>query len=165
MLGDVLKMNNYENAMQAMNILFARDYQFALATSSNDIPTVRFVDTFYYKGCFYVVTYKGSNKMKDIEKNCNVSLTCRRLHSFQAEAENIGHPLDENNYEIREKLISAFEPWYFVHNNENDDNMCYLKIKPLNGFFHLNGTGYKMDFKNKTADSFDFIPTIKYTKE
>lgn len=38
-------------------------------------------------------------------------------------------------YSLIEKLISAFKPWYFKHNNENDENMCYIKIELTNGFF------------------------------
>ncbi|WP_277408889.1 hypothetical protein [Lacrimispora xylanisolvens] len=39
-------MNAYEEGLGVLDTLFARDYQFALATSNNNIPAVRFIDTF-----------------------------------------------------------------------------------------------------------------------
>ena len=47
----------YEKAMKVIKELFARDYQFAMATAHENSPSVRFVDTFYEDGSFFVVTY------------------------------------------------------------------------------------------------------------
>lgn len=148
-------MEAFEKSLKVMNELFARDYQFALATANNDIPSVRFVDTFYDNGCFYIVTYAKSNKVREIEINKNVSL-CNKLYSFKGVAYNQGHPLEPQNREIREKLISAFEPWYFKHNNENDENMCYVKVELTNGFLYKDGTGFKVDFIARDAEEFPF---------
>ncbi|WP_010077397.1 hypothetical protein [Clostridium cellulovorans] len=81
---------------------------------------------------------------------------CNKLYRFIGTAYNIGHPLLEENQAIREKLIKVFEPWYFAHNNENDENMCYVKIELKQGFFYKYGTGYKVDFENKKAEEFPF---------
>lgn len=145
-----------------MNELFARDYQFALATTNGNIPSVRFVDTYYDKGCFFIVTYAKSNKVKEIEINKNVSL-CNKLYSFRGIAFNIGHPLNPQNSEIREKLIEAFEPWYFKHNNENDENMCYVKVELTQGFVYKDGKGYKVDFITHEAEEIPFEFDIMLT--
>lgn len=150
-----IKLKVYEKSLKVMNELFARDYQFALATSDNNIPSVRFVDTFYDNNSFYIVTYSKSKKVKEIEINPNVSL-CNKLYSFSGIAYNMGHPLKSHNSEIREKLINAFEPWYFKHNNENDENMCYVKIELTSGFFYKDGMGFKVDFETQEADEFPF---------
>ena len=71
-----------------------------------------------------------------------------------------GHPLQPENSEIRAKLIQVFAPWYFEHNNENDENMCYVKVEPDSGFFHKDGTGYKVDFAAKTAERAPFSPDV-----
>ncbi|MNC72966.1 hypothetical protein D3C75_1240940 [compost metagenome] len=68
----------------------------------------------------------------------------------------MGHPLKPHNSEIREKLINAFEPWYFKHNNENDENMCFVKVELTHGFFYKEGMGYKVDFIAQEADEFPF---------
>ena len=61
-------MKLYKKSMDIMNELFGRNYQFALATSYYDMPSVRFVDTFYYDESFYFVTDANSKK-KGYEAN------------------------------------------------------------------------------------------------
>lgn len=148
-------MTRYEKSLNVLAELFTKDYQFALATSNDNIPSVRFVDTFYDNGAFYVVSYAKSQKVKEIEKNSEVSM-CNKLYRFTGIAHNIGHPLLEENHGIRRKLINVFEPWYFEHNNENDKNMCYLKIELKQGFFYKDETGYKVDFENRKSEEFPF---------
>lgn len=148
-------MELYNKSIKVMNELFAKDYQFALATSVNNIPSVRFVDTFFDNGSFYIVTYGKSKKVKDIEANPNVSLS-NKQYRFHGMAYNIGHPLESHNAEIREKILVAFEPWYFEHNNEDDENMCYIKIELSSGFFYKDGTGFNVDFENQEAEEFPF---------
>jgi len=148
-------MDTYEKVLQVMNELFARDYQFAMATVKGNTPSVRFVDTFFEDDSFYVVTYLKSQKVQELIENSQVSL-CNKLYRFSGNAYNIGHPLLEENKPIREKLIKVFEPWYFAHNNENDENMCYVKIELKEGFFYKDGIGYKVNFQLKEAEQFPF---------
>lgn len=101
-------MGTYEKALQTMNVLFSKDYQFAMATVKDNVPSVRFVDTFYEDGSFYVVTYSNSKKVQELKDNSQLSL-CNKLYSFSGNAYNIGHPLLLENREIREKLIKVFE--------------------------------------------------------
>ncbi len=158
-------MTNFENAISVMKDLFGRDYQFALSTAKNDIPSSRFVDTYFDGESFYIVTYKLSQKVTEIISNPNISLCSRKMHTFSGQAYNIGHPLVAENAEIRKNLIKAFEPWYFKHNNEADENMCYIKINPTTGFFHKDGTGYKINFVDKTVSTFPFAFDIVFTNE
>ncbi len=148
-------MDDFEKSMHVLEELFAQDYQFAWATAENNIPSVRFVDTFFDAGSFYIVTYRGSQKVKEIETNEHVAL-CKNLYRFKGVAHNIGHPLKPENLEIRKKLIKAFEPWYFKHNDENDENLCYVKVDLSSGFFYKDGTGYQADFLEKKVDVFPF---------
>ena len=148
-------MTDYENSIRVMIDLFGRDYQFALSTDKNNIPSSRYVDTYFDGESFYVVTYGLSKKAAEIADNPNVSLCCSRMHAFSGKAYNIGHPL----------LTKAFEPWYFKHNNEADENMCYIRIDPTAGFFHKDGTGYKIDFTEKTVKTFPFTFDTVLTEE
>ena len=154
-------MNAYEKAMAAMEELFARDCQFALATAADNVPSVRVVDTYYDAGSFFIVTHGESRKVKEMEANPRVSL-CRDLYRFAGTAHRIGHPLEPGNKEIRERLIEAFSAWYFRHNDEDDPHMCYIRIDLADGFFHRDGTGYRVDFLRKEAEMFpfDFDPVI-----
>ena len=47
---------------------FGKDNVIALATTENGLPYVRNVNAFYENKAFYVITYRLSNKMKQIEK-------------------------------------------------------------------------------------------------
>lgn len=150
----------YDKSLEVLENLFTKDCTFMLATSTEDKPSLRVVDTYYENGVFWIVTYATSQKVKEIEKNPNIAL-CNNFYKFRGKAYNTGHPLDKNNQEIREKLIKVFEPWYFAHNNENDENMCYVKVIPESGFFHKDGTGYEVDFLQKTAKDIPFAPSIE----
>ncbi len=126
-------MEVFQKSLEVLEALFKKDVQFALATVSQ--------------------------KVQEIEVNKHVAL-CKDLYRFQGEAYNIGHPLKEENKEIRQQLIKAFKPWYFAHNNEADENMCYVKVVPTTGFYYKDGTGYKVDFVNQTAETFPFEEDI-----
>lgn len=152
-------MEAFQKSLEVLQQLFAKDAQFALATADQNSPSVRMVDTFYDGGAFYIVTYAKSQKVKEIEANKEVAL-CKKLYRFKGEAYNIGHPLKEANKEIREKLIKAFKPWYFEHNNENDENMCYVKVILHEGFYYKDGTAYKVDFMHQRAELFPFETDI-----
>lgn len=152
-------MTSYEKSLTVLKELFARDRQFSLATSADNIPSVRVVDTYYKDGAFWVVTCAKSRKVREIEGNPNVAL-CSGLYSFTGKARNAGHPLKEEHREIRSELIRAFEPWYFQHNDEGDENMCYVKITLTSGFFYKGKTGYRVDFIQESADAFSFAPHI-----
>ena len=148
-------MEIYEKALEVMKELFAKDYTFALATAKDNTPSVRFIDTYYDNGSFYVVTYLESQKVKEMAINKRVSL-CNKLYRFNGIASNIGHPLEPQNKVLRETLIHVFEPWYFLHNNENDPKMCYIQIELTDGFYYKDGKGYKVNFETKEAEEFPF---------
>lgn len=148
-------MEIYEKALYTMNELFAKDCQFAMATVKDNKPSVRVIDTFFEDNSFYVVTYSKSQKVRELEENSQVSL-CNEFYRFSGNAYNIGHPLLVENRELREKLIKVFELWYFAHNNENDENMCYVKIELEEGFFYKDGIGYKVNFQLKEVEEFPF---------
>lgn len=101
-------MSAYEKSLGVMRELFGKDSFFYLATVIDDIPSVRVVDAYYDNEVFWIVTYRQSNKVKEIESNPNVSF-CKDLYSFKGKAYYAGHPLKEENKAIREKLIEVFK--------------------------------------------------------
>ena len=58
-----------EKAQAILNERFGCDQLLSLATLDGDWPAVRTVNGYYEDGCFFVITYGLSNKMKQIEKN------------------------------------------------------------------------------------------------
>ena len=159
-----LAFESYKKALSITKEFFQKDYQFAMATTANNIPSLRFVDTYFYDGAFYILTYENTNKVKEITVNPQVALCSRKGYSFSGKAVNIGHPLLQENSEIRSKLIAAFEQFYFKHYNEND-SICILKIILENGFVYKDGIGYKIDFANKTAFAEPFTFNTVLTEE
>jgi len=65
--------------------------------------------------------------------------------------ENIGCVLDPENAELRQKLRTAFAPWYNSANNEKDENCRILAISLTRGTLNINHWEklYHMDFENK----------------
>ncbi|MBQ8575470.1 MAG: pyridoxamine 5'-phosphate oxidase family protein [Clostridia bacterium] len=158
-------MSDFYKALAIMSELFSKDYQFAIATSEDNIPSVRFIDTYFDGKYFYFVSNEKSQKVKEIRANPNVALSSRKVHSFCGYAHNIGHPLLQENNALRETLTKVFHEWYFEHNNEKEETMCYVRIEPKAGFFHKDGTGYKIDFENKSVKTFPFDFTVRLTEE
>ncbi len=127
-----------------------------LSTSKDNVPSFGVVDAFFDGECFYVVSHRLSRKVAEIEGNPNVSLCGRRMHSFSGRARSIGHPSEAKNASVRGALAKAFESWHFKHNDEPDENMCSLRIDPTTGFFHKDGTGYRVDFAAGRVEAFPF---------
>lgn len=153
---------SFSESLKILEILFGKDCQFALATSTGNVPTVRFVDLLYMDKAFYLVTYAKSQKVLDLQSNPNFSIS-KNLYRFNGRAVMLGHPLDEKNKEIRSILTDAFSEWYFEHNNENDENMCYVKLCIDTGFFYKDGVGYKLDMYKESVDAFPFSDEIEVT--
>jgi uncharacterized pyridoxamine 5'-phosphate oxidase family protein len=156
-------MNKYEKGMAILNEKFGnyKDNVLGLATIALDLnadgkprPVVRDVDAFYEDGAFYSITYAKSTKIQQIAQNNEVAIAVNfEWFTASGVGENLGWVLKPENAEIRTKLRKAFEKWYDMANNENDENCCFLKISLTNGIIVLNHheTQIFMDFVNKTA--------------
>lgn len=152
-----MTMANYEESLKILSELYGKDSYFVLATAKDNIPSQRVVDIYYEDGAFWIVTYASSKKVKELDENPNVSF-CNNFTNFKAKAYNVGHPLKEENKEIRETLTKVFAPWYFAHNNEKDEHMCFVKAELTSGFFHTKGKGYHINFEEKSVKEIDFAP-------
>ncbi len=133
-------------AKSIMNDRFGKDTLIALATVSDGAPAVRAVNGYYEDGCFYVVTYALSGKMKHIAADSRVAI-CGEWFTANGVGENLGHVLAEENRELAEKLRKVFASWYTCgHVNEADPNTCILKITLTDGVLLSHGTRYDIDF-------------------
>lgn len=144
----------FERVIKHLNKQFSKDRNMALATSFENLTTLRIVDTYYLEGSLYIVTHDNSEKVKQILKNKNVSL-CVNLNEFQGEAYHIGRPLDKRNKELREILINAFSNWYFAHNDESDPKMCYIQVRLDSCITYIGKKGYIVDFNSRIAELLD----------
>lgn len=125
---------------------FEKDSIIALATTENEKPYVRSVNSFYDDGSFYVLTYGKSNKMKQINKNPNVAIA-GDWFTANGIGINLGYFGKKENEFIASKMKNAFSEWINNgHNNFEDENTCILQIKLTDGLLLSHGTRYVIDF-------------------
>lgn len=155
-------MSAFEEGYNLLDEKFGngKDNVIALATVAREPdndgkprPVVRAVDAYYEDGVFYVTSSGMSNKMKQIEENPEVSIAAyAEMFTAVGKGKNLGWILDPKNTELRNKLRTAFAPWYDSANNEQDKDCCILAIYLTKGTLNVNHWEklYHMDFVNKT---------------
>ena len=133
-------------AQMIMNERFGQDKLISIATSDQNIPYVRAVDSVYRDGCFYVITHAQSSKIKQIEKNPIVAI-CGEWFTGHGLAENLGHVLKEENLSIYNMLKKAFEAWIDNgHIDETNKDTVLLCIRMKTGILYSNGVRYDIEF-------------------
>ena len=135
-----------EVTAKIMDERFKKDNIIALATVKDNKPYVRYVNAYYEKGSFYVITYALSNKMQHIKETPAVSIAGDWFQA-EGEGENTGYFCKDENKDIAEKLRKAFCEWIDNgHNNFEDENTVILKIRLKEGVLFSHGTRYRIDF-------------------
>ena len=125
---------------------FGNDNIIALATTVDNKPYVRSVDSFYENGSFYVLTHGLSNKMKQIHQNPSVAIA-GEWFTANGQGINLGYFGDKENKKIAKKMLVIFSEWINNgHNNFEDKNTCILQIKLTDGVLFSQGTRYDIDF-------------------
>ena len=133
-------------AQNIMNDRFQKDSLIAIATMDGNTPCVRAVNSYYEDGCFYIVTYALSGKMKQIAENPIVAV-CGDWFTGHGIGENLGWIRKDINAELAAKLHSAFAAWYGNgHNNDEDTNTVILRIRMTDGILLHHGTKFDIDF-------------------
>lgn len=134
---------------QAAEILdqrFGADSLIALATSADNVPSVRTVDAYYEDGAFYVLTHALSGKMTQIAKNPVVAVS-GEWFTAHGRAESLGWFCRKENADIADKMSTVFAEWIDNgHNNFEDENTIILKITLTDGVLLSHGTRYEIDF-------------------
>ena len=139
-------MTDYEQALAILDQRFGRDRMISLATSVDDLPSVREVNGYYRAGSFYIITHALSGKMQQIALNPRVALS-GEWFSGHGLAENLGHVLKEENRELISTLRQVFSSWYHNgHVDETDPNTCILRVRLTDGVLWKDGVRYEMDF-------------------
>ena len=125
---------------------FGGDSLIALATTVNNIPYVRNVNSYYENGAFYVLTYGISDKMKQISENPVVAVA-GEWFSAHGRGVNLGWFGSPGNTHIAEKMREVFAGWINnVHNNFEDRNTVILRIDLTDGVLFSNGRRFDIDF-------------------
>lgn len=136
-----------KEAESIMNDRFGKDSVISLATTINNIPYVRSVNSFYEDGAFYILTYAMSNKMKHIVENPVVAIA-GEWFTAHGEGESLGYFGKEENQEIAEKMRIVFAEWIDNgHNDFEDENTIILRVSLTEGVLFSQGTRYDIDFR------------------
>ena len=130
---------------------YSEDTILLVATSKDNVPSVRCVDSFYYDGSFWIVTDTRANYVQEILGNKHVMISDAGHNRFWCNAEVTGHPLQENNKSIREVYKKVFHHWYEEVNNEDIDTVCYIKVSPYKGYIHKDKRGYSFNIEDDTV--------------
>ena len=139
-------MTDYKQALAILDQRFGRDRMISLATSVDDLPSVREVNGYYQDGSFYIITHALSGKMQQIALNPRVALS-GEWFSGHGLAENLGHVLKEENRALISTLRQVFSSWYHNgHVDETDPNTCILRVRLTDGVLWKDGVRYEMDF-------------------
>ena len=125
---------------------FGKDSVISLATTVDNRPYVRSVNSFYDNGSFYVLTYGLSNKMKQIQQNPFVAIA-GDWFTANGTGINLGYFGIEDNKKIADKMSVVFSEWINNgHYNFEDENTCILQIELADGVLFSYGTRYDIDF-------------------
>lgn len=125
---------------------FGGDSLIALATTVNNIPYVRNVNSYYESGAFYVLTYGISDKMKQIAVNPVVAVA-GEWFSAHGRGVSLGWFGSPENAHIAEKMRRAFAGWINNgHNNFDDRNTVILRIDLTDGVLFSRGRRFDIDF-------------------
>lgn len=148
-----MKQNIQESKIYEMiQERYSQDTVLLIATASDNVPSLRSVDTFFYEDSFWIVSGLEANYVQEIKNNPFTMISDGGHNRFRCEAVVTGHPLDEQNLEIREVFLQMFHHWYKEVNNEDLKTVCYIKVTPYKGYFHKDKVGYSFDIKEDTVD-------------
>lgn len=139
------------DVLQMIHKRYQNDTVLLVVTASNNIPSVRSVDSFYHEGSFWIVTDLQCRYVQEIQSNPNVMISDGGHNRFWCKATVTGHPLEPANQAIRPVFLSVFKPWYEAVNNESMSTVCYIKVTPYKGYIHDNKIGYSFDFMKNSV--------------
>ena len=136
-----------ETTARIMKERFGKDNVIALATVGEGEPYVRYVNAYYEEGAFYIITYRLSNKMQQIEKNGAISIA-GDWFTAKGRGVSLGYFGKQENAELGRKLREVFAEWIDNgHNNFEDENTIILKVELTEGVLFSQGKRYHIDFR------------------
>lgn len=115
-----------QEAKKIMDERFGHDTLLSLATTDQNIPYVRTVNAYYEDGCFYIITYAASNKMKQIGNNPIVAVA-GEWFTAHGKGINLGWFCKKENHEMAQKLRQACLTTDEIMQNKS----IYCKVREL----------------------------------
>ena len=151
----------YNRALEVMEENFSHMTEMCLATSANDVVSVRELHGYYHEGKMYVLTKLNNSVMKDLDVNKNVAL-CLGSHHMQGVAQSLGHPLDKHNAQIRKVLKKEFSLNYGEYVTEDDPHMLIVEITLTSAVTYTRFHRYMIDYVTQSAQRDHTQPLFIY---
>lgn len=131
------------NIWDLMDERFGKDNVLALATLEDGLPAVRYVNAYYERGAFYIITYALSGKMGQLA-DCPQAALAGEWFTGRGIGESLGWFCKPENAAIAAKLRAAFSQWIDNgHNNFADENTVILRITLIQAVLLSHGTRYE----------------------
>jgi general stress protein 26 len=132
-----------QEAEQIMIRRFGKDTIISLATTEKAMPYVRYVNAYYEKGAFYIITHALSNKVKHIKNNPAVAIA-GEWFTAHGKGISLGYFGKIENCVIVEKLKKVFAEWINNgHTDFDDENTIILRVELTDGLLLSHGTRYE----------------------
>jgi hypothetical protein len=142
----------YDKAYKVMRREFGKIRKLYIATSVGNFPEVQIVTTCFVEKAFYVFIDKESKFTSQISENKKVCLcTLSSFHKFNGEAIELGHPLDDDNSLLRDKLIEVTKSEYLNKIDESNENLQLVRIDLSKGYTYNKKFNYQIDFEKNEA--------------
>ncbi len=81
---------DFDKLDKKLNRQFGKDRNMAMATSIEDVPSVRIVDTYYLNNSFYIATHESSEKTFDSGRVQSANDAFQRPHRYCASSGSAG---------------------------------------------------------------------------
>ena len=132
-----------QEAEKIMTERFGKDTVIALATFSEGVPYVRYVNSFYMDGAFYIITHALSGKMRHLENNCTAAIA-GEWFTAHGKGVNLGYIGRKENLVIAGKLKQVFSEWIDNgHTDPDDENTVILRVELTDGLLLSHGKRYE----------------------
>lgn len=131
------------NIWDLMDERFGKDNVLALATLEDGLPSVRYVNAYYERGAFYIITYALSGKMRQLAV-CPQAALAGEWFTGRGIGESLGWFCKPENAAIAARLRAAFSQWIDNgHNNFVDENTVILRITLTQAVLMSHGTRFE----------------------
>lgn len=130
------------------------------ATSADNRVTARSMSVVVFNNRFYFQTDKGSEKVRELQKNSNAAL-CFDNVSIECTCSFKGHPIDSENNEILELYKKYYENSFNNYSYMSTEVLvelnpvkitlwCYEGSRPYREFYDLKAKTYKKEYYNNS---------------
>ena len=113
-----------------------------LATSTDNIPSIRAMTPYYKDGCFYFISNINSDKVKQIKKN-NIVALCGEWFNARGKASILQFNSLDNS--LKKEIIKHTKSWIELGNVDiHNCDTCIIKVELSQGYIYENKVKYEI---------------------